>query len=757
MTNLRQHLDWLLCPLAIIALAHAPLVASDIVLHNFAAPPRGTNPFAGVIRDAAGNLYGTTALGGIANRGVVFKVDTEGQETILYSFTGGADGAVPEASVIGDEAGNLYGTTNSGGASNAGVVFRLNAMGQETVLYSFTGGADGGYPYSGVIRDAAGNLYGTTTYGGGADLGVVYKVDATGHETVLHSFTGVADGGHPNAGLILDAKGNLYGTAVNGGAGFGGVVFRMDPMGNETVLHSFSGEDGTEPYGGLIGDGAGNLDGTTFYGGTSDNGVVYKLDAQGNETVLYNFTAGVDGGEPQAGVIRDAEGNLYGTTLLGGTGDCPAGCGVVYKLDATGQESVLHSFTGGADGANGSADPGLIRDAEGNLYGATSNGGGPASAGVVFELDPAGQESVLYTFPGGSDGANPHAGLTSDGKGNLYGTTYSGGPASAGVVYQVDATGHETVLYRFKGGADGKNPNAGVIRDSAGNLYGTTVYGGIGYGVLYQVNAAGNQTVLHAFTGGTDGAYPYAGVIRDSEGNLYGTASAGGPTNSGVVYKVDAAGDETVLYSFSGGPDGSGPQAGVIRDMAGNLYGTTVYGGSSNGGVVYELHANSLETVLHSFTAGPDGANPYAGLIGDASGNLYGTTYFGGPSNAGVVYKVDVANKHETVLFSFAGANGANPEGGVTGDSAGNLYGTTVNGGAASAGVVYKLDTAGQETLLYSFKGGTDGASPLAGLILDSAGNLYGTASMGGNSQTGVVFALDPAAAAGGNTAQATP
>jgi uncharacterized repeat protein (TIGR03803 family) len=313
------------------------------------------------------------------------------------------------------------------------------------------------------------------------------------------------------------------------------------------------------------------------------------------------------------------------------------------------------------------------------------------------------------------------------------------------------------VLYRFKGGADGKNPNAGVIRDSAGNLYGTTVYGGIGYGVLYQVNAAGNETVLHAFTGGTDGAYPYAGVIRDSEGNLYGTASAGGPTNSGVVYKVDAAGDETVLYSFSGGPDGSGPQAGVIRDMAGNLYGTTVYGGSSNRGVVYELHANSLETVLHSFTAGPDGANPYAGLIGDASGNLYGTTYFGGPSNAGVVYKVDVANKHETVLFSFAGANGANPEGGVTGDSAGNLYGTTVNGGAASAGVVYKLDTAGQETLLYSFKGGTDGANPLAGLILDSAGNLYGTASMGGNSQTGVVFALDPAAAAGGNTAQATP
>ena len=745
MTNLRQHLHWLsaICALAIVALAHAPLEAGDIVLHNFAAPHRGTNPFAGVIRDQAGNLYGTTGFGGIANRGVVFKVDTEGQETVLYSFNGGADGAVPEASVIGDGAGNLYGTTNSGGASNAGVVFRLDAMGQETVLYSFTGGSDGGYPYSGVIRDAAGNLYGTTTYGGGAGLGVVYKVDATGHETVLHSFTGAADGGHPNAALTLDAKGNLYGTTVNSGAGFGGVVFRMDPVGNETVLHSFSGEDGVEPYGGVIGDGAGNLYGTTFYGGASNNGVVYKLDAKGNETVLYNFTGGADGGEPQVGVIRDAEGNLYGTTLFGGGGDCPYGCGVVFKLDAAGQQSVLHTFTGGADGANGYADPGLICDEEGNLYGTTSNGGGPASAGVVFELDPGGQESVLYTFPGASDGANPNAGVIGDGKGNLFGTTYSGGPANAGVVYQLDATGHETILYRFTGGADGANPNAGVIRDAEGNLYGTTVYGGIGYGVLYQVNAAGMETVLHAFTGGPDGANPYAGVIRDSEGNLYGTTSAGGFANAGVLYKVNAAGNETVLYFFLGGPDGSGPRAGVIRDMAGNLYGTTVNGGASSAGVVYELHANGLETVLHSFAAGSDGANPYSGLIGDASGNLYGTTYAGGASNAGVVYKVDVTNKRETVLYSFGNANGANPMSGVTSDSAGNLYGTTVNGGAAGAGVVYKLDSTGQETLLYSFKGGTDGANPLAGLILDSASNLIGTTFNGGNGHVGLVFALD--------------
>jgi uncharacterized repeat protein (TIGR03803 family) len=258
-----------------------------------------------------------------------------------------------------------------------GVVYKLDPTGHQTVLHSFTGGADGGSPYAGVIRDAAGNLYGTTNLGGTANAGVVYKLDPTGHETVLHSFTGGADGGRPTAGVILDSAGNLYGTAYNGGTANAGVVYKLDPSGNETVLYSFTGRaDGGFPSAGVIRDLAGNLYGTAD-GPIANLGVVYKLDPAGNETVLHSFTGGADGGNPQAGVIRDSAGNLYGTTAQGGVG-----LGVVYKLDPSGNETVLYSFSGGADG--GYPIAGVMRDATtGNLYG-TTRGGGKWYTGVVF-------------------------------------------------------------------------------------------------------------------------------------------------------------------------------------------------------------------------------------------------------------------------------------------------------------------------------------------------------------------------------------
>ena len=241
-------------------------------------------------------------------------------------------------------------------------------------------GADGAWPNEGVIRDSAGNLYGTTSQGGTAGWGVVYKLDTAGHETVLYTFTGGADGGWPYVGVMRDPAGNLYGTATYGGTAGAGVVFKLDTAGQEAVLYSFTGgADGRNPYGGVIRDSAGNLYGTTVEGGTANSGVVYKLDTTGHETVLYSFTGGPDGGGP-SGVIRDSAGNLYGTAS-GGT----AGQGVVYELDTAGQETVLHSFTGGADGyyPNG----GVIRDSAGNLYGTTSNGG-QTGGGVVFKLKP---------------------------------------------------------------------------------------------------------------------------------------------------------------------------------------------------------------------------------------------------------------------------------------------------------------------------------------------------------------------------------
>ena len=480
----------------------------ETVLYTFTGGADGGYPEAGVIRDSAGNLFGTTQLGG-TGAGVVFQLESNNHEKVLYSFTGGADGGQPYAGVIQDSAGNLYGTTNSGG-SGAGVVFKLDKTHHEVVLYSFTGGADGGTPNAGVIRDSeTGNLYGTTTFGA-QGAGVVFKLDTTGHETVLYSFTNGTDGGYPYGGVIRDSAGDLYGTT--NGISKPGAIFKLDTTGQETVLYSFpSGPDGAIPLAGVVRDSAGNLYGTTYIGGPSDRGVVFKVDPTGHETVLYSFTGGADGGNPVAGVILDSTGNLYGTTDAGGIG-----AGVVFKLDTAGNETVLHSFTG-ADGGGPTA--GLIFDSAGNLYG-TAGYGGPSGGGVVFKLDTTGHETVLYSFTGGADGGNPNSGVIRDSAGNLYGTTVRGGSSNCpiygcGVVFKVDTAGHETVLYSFPGGANGASPNAGVIRDSAGNLYGTTVGGGAapGLGVVFKLDTSGHETVLHSFTG-ADGLEPAGGVIR---------------------------------------------------------------------------------------------------------------------------------------------------------------------------------------------------------------------------------------------------
>ena len=360
------------------------------VVHSFNGSPDGASPSAGLIRDSAGNLYGTTTFGGVSGNGAVFKLNSAGNETVLYSFTGGSDGAIPEAGLVMDSSGNLYGTTAYGGASGNGVVFRVDPAGNENVLYSFTGGSDGATPEAGLVMDSSGNLYGTTLFGGSAQSGTVFKLDPAGNETVLHSFTGGNDGAYPFAGLIRDSAGNLYGTTNEGGSsdcsGGCGTVFKLDPSGNETVLHSFAYySDGGYPYAGLVIDASGNLYGTAYEGGPSGYGTVFRLDPSGNETVLHNFTYS-DGAYPVAGLVRDSSGNLYGTATSGGAGS-PA-VGVVFELDRFGNETVLHTFTGGSDGADPYA--GVVQDSSRNLYGTAEYGGSSSDCyggcGTAFKV-----------------------------------------------------------------------------------------------------------------------------------------------------------------------------------------------------------------------------------------------------------------------------------------------------------------------------------------------------------------------------------
>lgn len=757
-------LAWLTCFLA--ASVHAQ-TSTETVLHSFGTFPYGGNPYAPLLRDLAGDLYGTTNQGGEADLGVVFQLTAAGAYHVLYSFQGGADGANPYSGVI-SLAGTLYGTTYSGGPANAGEVYSINSAGQYEVLHSFTGGADGGNPYSGVIAGSDGNLYGTTYLGGNADAGVVYKLTPAGQETVLYSFTGGTDGGNPYAGVIEDPSGNLYGTTLAGGSaplGYtGGVVYRLSPSGQETVLYSFDSENNNGhgpgpslPYAGVIADGVGNLYGAAWTGGApggGEGGCIYKINAAGSFSVLYTFFLGPYPSVLQGGLVRDGEGNLYGTTENSKGGDF----GIVYKLDTAGNATQLYTFPGAGDNSyRGLPNAGLTLDAEGNLYGTTPYGG---MQGMVYKLDPTGQETTLYSFVPAPGGTNPTADVVRDRVGNLYGVTQLGGAANWGTVYKVDTAGHERALYSFTGGADGGSPRAGVVLDSVGNLYGTTFEGGsangaAGFGVVFRIDRAGEYTVIHTFTGGADGGSP-DGVVTNGTGYLYGTASYG-VADGGVIFKMSLSGQETVLYNFTDGADGGGPN-GVILDRQGNIYGTTYVGGTGGFGVVYKLDTSGKQTVLYSFPGGPEGALPSGSLYQDAAGNLYGTTTDGGgaveEAGSGVVFKVDASGAY-TVLYRFTGqADGGHPFWGVLGDAAGNLYGTTADGGTASCsggcGVVYKLTAAGQETVLHSFTGGADGAGPYCALTADAAGNLYGTASNGGKggfsgeSGGGVVFKVVP-------------
>lgn len=371
----------LLAVLFLAAFAIASAQAQTFkALHSFNGAS-GAYPVAGLVIGLDGNLYGTTQQGGAHDLGTVFEVESDGKFLLLHSFAG-ADGAFPSAGLAFDAHGNVYGTTMLGGSSNRGTVFKV---GTKSVSYSFTGKhGDGAYPIAGVVVDSAGNAYGTTQQGGSHGYGTVFKLDAKDKETVLYSFRGVLDGEYPCAGLILDKKGNLYGTTqLGGGTQNDGTVFRVSPAGKETVLYrfTFNNGDGAYPIGGVVSDGAGNLYGTTSDGGANRVGIVFKLDKNGKETVLYSMaTNSGDGLYPFAGLVRDSKGNLYGTAELGG----PNGGGTVFEVTPAGQETTLHGF-GGSDGAFPLA--GLIRDSKGNVYGTTAQGG-TSNAGVVFKLTP---------------------------------------------------------------------------------------------------------------------------------------------------------------------------------------------------------------------------------------------------------------------------------------------------------------------------------------------------------------------------------
>ncbi|MGO9517374.1 MAG: choice-of-anchor tandem repeat GloVer-containing protein [Candidatus Korobacteraceae bacterium] len=398
-------------------------------------------------------------------------------------------------------------------------------------------------------------------------------------------------------------------------------------------------------------------------------------------TVLHNFSGGGDGVTPEAGLTIDAAGNLYGSAATGGGGSgCNGyGCGVVFKLSHKGPGWILtplHTFEGGSDGNSPQGRVVLARD--GTLYGTTTIGGGSGclsfGCGTVFHLTPPASapksvvapwnETIIHSFDG-TDGFEPEGDLTFDQAGNIYGTTEQGGSSACddngvygcGVVYKLIATRDggwdQTLLFAAQGGSAGSEPMDGVVFDPSGNLYGALEANGpFNWGLIFQLSPSGpgwKEQPAYIFSGGSNGGVPEAGLIADASGNLYGTTRFGGGINPcGTVFELTPSGPGwsiNTLYTFLGQPDGCGPQAKLVMDATGSLYGTTMFGGQGFGGgagTVFKLtpaNGGWTYTSLHDFV-GTDGAYPTSSLVFDVNGNLYGTTTQGGASNAGVVFEI---------------------------------------------------------------------------------------------------------------------
>jgi len=708
-----------------------------------------------LIVDSAGNLFGTTQYGGANNDGMVFEIPAASSTIItLASFTSYSNGINPKAGLVEDSAGDLFGTTSAGGTNGEGTVFEVVAgSGTATTLASFQ--TTWNHNGSSLVLDKNGDLFGVTINGGANNDGDFYELAAhngtySGTLTSVAPFTSATTGSGPT-GLVIDKNGNLYGTTTAGGANNDGTVFEL-PVGGTTImpLAPFTGTSAPMPSGSLTLDTGGDLFGVTTDGGANNDGSVFELASNGiTINTLASFDYNTGPWEPQGTLAIDAGGDLFGVTAGdGGIG----GQGTLFEL--------LHNHTtvntlAILTGLISLGGPGVVRDGTGNLFGVTPFAG-TFTLGGVFELpNGAGTANIQASF-GSSNGANPNSDLIAAGNGDLVGTTVAGGDStSEGTVYEVNpASGATTTLAEFNQNnfsgntyiGNGVGAPAGVTIDGNGNLFGSaSLFGDNNLGGLFEIasNATG-YSVLASFTDAS-GYQPYSAPTLDGNGDLFGTAYSGGANGDGTVYEL-AQGDTTItpVVSFDGTDNGANPYGGLVMDTSGDLFGTTEDGGLNGVGTVFEiLHGTTAITPLATFDT-TNGANPDCGLVLDGNGDVFGTTFRGGADGGGTVFEVLKNSGQVTVLASLDAATGTNPLGTLYRDSAGNLFGTAENGGANNDGTVFEVVAgSGVATVLTSFTG-ADGANPEAGLVPDGTIGLIGTTYAGGAVGLGTVFEVSP-------------
>lgn len=712
-------------------------------LHSFSGSD-GQSPAAGLVEGPEGALYGTTASGGSGGFGVVFKITTEGVFTKLVDFTGPsgiAPGSVPHGLMYHAD-GYFYGVTQAGGAAAAGTVFRMTAAGELTLLAELTGtsGARPGSEPLGPLVASNGQLYGVTRAGGAAGLGVVYEISTSGTWRTLAEFTGISGlrpGANPAGPLVLHADGSLYGTTEFGGVNDFGTFFRITSAPVHTVLRHFEDATGSQPAGQLVAGADGLLRGTTSGGGSAGWGTVYQISTLGAYAVLANFTGAagaVPGASPRGGMALGADGLFHAVTSAGGAGNY----GLVCKVDPAGSFTVVAALSlpmgwmpSGAPVMNG------------NVGYFPMAAGGTGGGGNVMKFDTAGNVSAAAAL-GGALGTWPDGGLRAAGGGVFHGLAAKGGSSSRGVTFRfIEASSSVELLASHTASAGGLAEGP-LVEGSDGFLYGVAREGGVSNrGTIFKVSASGVRTRVLSFTGmaGTvPGGKPRGPLVLAADGSLYGVTEEGGASNTGVLFRLTAAGGYSVIQSFgAAGP--RSPQGGLVLGIDGLIYGTTSLGGSADAGTLFTFDpVTAAWSVAGEFTGGSGavpGRQPGGELHVSAEGSIHGITQSGGEAEAGTLFRHSASGGLEN-LVSFTGPSGAAPGAGSAGDGAGllltggvatsaegDLYGVLPGGGDGGGGVMFRVTITTAISLWKQLHFGSRGVSDTADPDADGLPNLY--------------------------------
>lgn len=684
-------------------------------------------PTSQLIRHADGNLYGTTQSGGAwESCGTFYKIAPDGTITTLHHFDKFASS--PGDLTLGSD-GYFYGVCRAGEPYESGNVFRMAPDGSYTELHHFSGGPDGGAPVSKLVEGIDGNFYGTTRVGGANGFGTFFKVTPAGAVTTLVDWSQNSTGWSPYGNIILAADGNFYGAHRSVSSAQASTIYRVTPAGAASLvanIGSLPGMSSAMPNG-LMQASDGNFYGATSNYGSGGYGTIFKMTPGGTLSLLTQFNWS-NGAGPDGDLVEGVDGDLYSTTVEGGS----YGAGTVFKVSKTGTHTILaHGQHDGVTPAR--PDAGLSLEPDGSFIG-TSMWGGPLGLGNAFRITSTGTLSVLANF-NGYPNHRPVSKLTQDSAGNWYGSVdqdtyeeeafFKFAPDSTVSFFDAPDSGFAGSLeykFPFTLGTDGNLYGT--------DLYGTDLYGGdFGYGSVFRMTPAGVREDIFSFDG-SQGHGP-AGLTLASDGSFYGTTREGGPDYSGSFFKVTPAGAYTHLSAWEW-TNGAGPNPSIIEGIDGNFYGTTDSGGLYENGTAFKVTPEGEVTVLAEFNNREvDGAGASSGLIQASDGNLYGVLQQGGPDDMGTIYKL-TPDGIWTTLHAFDLSDGASPAGQLVEGPDGALYGVTTYGGVLEdGGTVFRITTAGVFSTVYHFDF-THGRLPVAGLTRGLDGNLYGTAPEGG-------------------------